>query len=606
MELHLKSIKSVYEKRVNYYSKLLITISKNLNIITNLRSLVAVITIINIIYLFKSKINYILLGTSIFCMFLFIYLVIVFNKLENKKKYISLLKEINLCCIKRITGEWIDFSEKGDEFKDKNHDFSYDLDIFGHASLFQWINSAQTYVGRKTLAHILSIPCKNKKIINERQEAIHELSSKRWWRHRLKAEGMLIMEKCNYNEELFNWAVNSNTFYSNSIVILIIRTLPILTCSSLLFYYLTNKISILIPTGLLICQVILTFLDISHKNKELNLVYKYKNNIKVYKNILKHFEKISFHSEYLNDLKARLSNGSNLSATEQLKKLEKLSDSISNRSNLAFFAINIILLWDYQCMVDLENWKNQFGSSIKNYVHILGEIEALSSLATIEHDYPHWTTPVITELPYIFNAKSLGHPLISINQICNDINIEKPSNIILITGSNMSGKSTFLRTIGINLVLAYSGAPVCADYMKCSIVDIYTCMRTSDNLEKSISSFYGELLRIKRIINATKESNQILFLLDEIFKGTNSQDRHIGAKVLIKQLYNNGAMGLVSTHDLELGDLENESKGNFKNYHFREYYKDNKIYFDYKLRSGISTTTNALYLIKMIGIELDD
>ncbi len=602
----MKSIKSIYEKRVNYYSKLLTILSKNLNIIINLRSLVAIITIINVIFLFKSKMNYIFCGTSVFCMFLFIYLVIVFNKIENSKKYISLLKEINLCCIKRITGEWTDFSEKGDEFKDENHNFSYDLDIFGHASLFQWINSAQTYSGRKTLAYILSTPCKNKEVINKRQEAIHELSSKRWWRHRLKAEGMLIMEKCNYDEDLFNWAVKSNSFYSNPIVILTIRILPIFTCLFLLLYYLTNNISIFIPTGLLIFQVILTFLDISRKNKELNLVYKYKNNIKVYKKILKHFEKTSFNSDYLNDLKIKLNNGSNFSATEQLKKLEKLSDSISNRSNLMFFPINIILLWDYQCMVDLENWKNQFGSSIKNYICILGEIEALSSLATIEHDYPHWATPIITESPSIFNAKSLGHPLISINPICNDINIEKSSKIILITGSNMSGKSTFLRTIGINLVLAYSGTPVCADYMKCSIVDIYTCMRTSDNLEKSISSFYGELLRIKKIINATKESNQIFFLLDEIFKGTNSQDRHIGAKVLIKQLYNNGAMGLVSTHDLELGDLENESNGNFKNYHFREYYKDNKIYFDYKLRPGISTTRNALYLIKMIGIELDN
>ncbi|WFD11827.1 MutS-related protein [Tepidibacter hydrothermalis] len=602
----MKSIKSIYERRFNYYSKLLTTLSKNLNIIANIRLLVGVITIINIIFLFKLKMNYIIGGISVLCIFLFIYLVVVYNKLENTKKYISILKEINLCGIKRITGEWSNFSEKGNEFKDENHNFSYDLDIFGQASLFQWINSAQTYIGRKTLADMLSNPCKNKENINKRQEAIHELSSKRWWRHRLKAEGMLIMEKCNYSEELFDWAVNSNSFYSNSIVALIIRVLPMFTCASLLFYYLTNNISILIPRVLLIFQVLLTFSDISHKNKELNLVYKYKNNIKVYKKILNHFEKTSFDSEYLNDLKIKLNNGSNFSAAEQLRKLEKLSDSISNRSNLMFYLINIILLWDYQCMVDLENWKNQFGSSIKNYIFILGEIEALSSLATIEHDYPHWTTPIITESPSIFNAKSLGHPLISINQICNDINIEKPSEIILITGSNMSGKSTFLRTIGINLVLAYSGAPVCADYMKCSIVDIYTCMRTSDNIEKSISSFYGELLRIKKIINATKESNQIFFLLDEIFKGTNSQDRHIGAKVLIKQLYNNGAMGLVSTHDLELGDLENESNGNFKNYHFREYYKDNKIYFDYKLRSGISTTTNALYLIKMIGIELDN
>ncbi|WZL71707.1 hypothetical protein QBE52_11365 [Clostridiaceae bacterium 35-E11] len=165
----------------------------------------------------------------------------------------------------------------------------------------------------------------------------------------------------------------------------------------------------------------------------------------------------------------------------------------------------------------------------------------------------------------------------------------------------MSGKSTFLRTIGINLVLAYVGAPVSARYMKCSIFSIHTCMRISDNLEKGISSFYGELLRIKEIVKATKENTQVFFLLDEIFKGTNSYDRHIGAKKLIKKLQHNGAIGLVSTHDLELGILEKENI--LKNYYFEEYYKNGEICFDYKLRSGISTTRNALHLMKMIGIE---
>lgn len=170
----------------------------------------------------------------------------------------------------------------------------------------------------------------------------------------------------------------------------------------------------------------------------------------------------------------------------------------------------------------------------------------------------------------------------------------------------MSGKSTFLRTIGINLVLAYVGAPVCALSMTCSIFSIHTCMRTSDNLEKGVSSFYGELLRIKDILNSTKQDKQVFFLLDEIFKGTNSYDRHMGAKMLIKQLYNNGASGLVSTHDLELGSMEKDNETKIRNFHFREYYKGDKIHFDYKLKPGISTTRNALYLIKMIGIETED
>ena len=204
------------------------------------------------------------------------------------------------------------------------------------------------------------------------------------------------------------------------------------------------------------------------------------------------------------------------------------------------------------------------------------------------------------------SAVDLGHPLLSEKRVYNDVSIKDPSNILLITGSNMSGKSTFLRTIGINLILSYTGAPVCAKAFSASIMEIYTCMRISDNLEESISSFYAELIRIKMIVSASKEGKQIFFLLDEIFKGTNSLDRHTGAKILIKQLQSCGAVGLVSTHDLELGELEKESAEKVKNYHFREYYKNDEIHFDYKLRPGVSTTRNALYLIKMAGLDINE
>jgi len=199
----------------------------------------------------------------------------------------------------------------------------------------------------------------------------------------------------------------------------------------------------------------------------------------------------------------------------------------------------------------------------------------------------------------------MGHPLLINTCVANSLKFEPPENILLITGSNMSGKSTLLRTVGINLVLAYAGGNVCAKTFKCSIMDIYTCMRVNDDLEKNISSFYAELLRIKMIVNAVEEGQTVFFLLDEIFKGTNSIDRHTGAKALIMKLSKAKVLGLVSTHDLELGDLEKESN-KVKNYHFQESYKDNEIYFDYKLRPGVSTTRNAAFLMKMAGIEFSE
>ena len=190
--------------------------------------------------------------------------------------------------------------------------------------------------------------------------------------------------------------------------------------------------------------------------------------------------------------------------------------------------------------------------------------------------------------------------------MCNDFALVEPVRVAVITGSNMSGKSTFLRTVGVNLVLAYAGAPVCAARFACPHVQLWTCMRVEDNLQQRISAFYAEILRIKRIVEAVRGGARVCFLLDEIFKGTNSHDRHTGARALISQLQRAGAIGLVSTHDLELGELEHESGGRIINYRFREYYEGNEIRFDYKLRPGISPTRNALHLIRMAGIELDE
>jgi DNA mismatch repair ATPase MutS len=205
----------------------------------------------------------------------------------------------------------------------------------------------------------------------------------------------------------------------------------------------------------------------------------------------------------------------------------------------------------------------------------------------------------------VFEAKGIGHPLLTGKRTHNDLVIDNKVKVLLITGSNMSGKSTLLRTAGINLVLAYAGAPVCASWFQASIMGINTCMRIGDNLGENISSFYAELLRIKKIVTEAAAGKRIFYLLDEIFKGTNSLDRHTGAKVLINKLSHTNCIGLVSTHDLELCELEREND-RIANYHFQEYYKNGRIYFDYELRPGPSTTRNALYLMQLAGIDVDE
>ncbi|AFS78870.1 DNA mismatch repair protein MutS [Gottschalkia acidurici 9a] len=603
----MKNNKEIYEKKIKYYTGLSSKISRAINTISLSRLILGIFIIVVSIIAYKYKTKYIPKAILLLSVVSFIYLVVVHRKYRNMNKYIDILKDINTSALKRLSGEWIEFNDKGNEFIDGNHRYSGDLDIFGQGSLFQWINCSNTYMGRESLAKILnqSYPetyfCKES--INKRQEAIKELAGKLWWRQKLQAEVMSTIKEDKDKIELLKWTNSKNDMYSKPWIIFILRLLPIVTITTIILGNLLDIIPKYISLLFLCVQSILILINSKNANIESNLAYKYQKSIKAYEKILSHFEKGRFSSSYIKALKVKLINNNGLSVVKQLKRLETIVDNLLNRNNIYFLPINVVLLWDYQCMISLDKWKRQNGILVGVWMDVIGEIEALSSLSNIQHDYPEWATPIITEKSSVFEGKSVGHPLITNKQVCNDISITEPSRILLITGSNMSGKSTLLRTIGINLILAYSGAPVCAKYMKTSVMYIYTCMRTSDNLEQGISSFYGELLRIKSIISESKKDKQIFFLLDEIFKGTNSYDRHIGAKMLINQLYKNNAVGLVSTHDLELGDLEKENNGNIKNYHFQEHYKNDKIHFDYKLREGVSTTRNALYLIRMAGIE---
>lgn len=340
------------------------------------------------------------------------------------------------------------------------------------------------------------------------------------------------------------------------------------------------------------------------KDDAINLFHNVKYNVKAYYNILAIIQDESFKSKYLSKLKNKLEDDSKISCKQEMKKLSSLLDWIGDSSaNAYFFILNIFVFADVFILYNISKWKKVNGEKIEKWLSVMGEFDALSSISNLSFDHENWAFAQIVDEKQI-EGEEIAHPLIGEKAVSNNYKLSNSKQVTLITGSNMSGKSTFLRSVGINLVLAYIGAPCCAKSFKCGILNIYTCMRTKDNLEESISSFYAEILRIKLIMEACKEGKDVIFLLDEIFKGTNSRDRHTGATVLVKQLINNGAIGLLSTHDLELCDLEYEMK-QVENYNFREYYEDNKIKFDYKLRNGRSTTQNAVYLMRLAGIEIE-
>ena len=595
--------KTPYVNRKSHYDTLLKKQKQTIGFISLLR-LVVFISGLGFTIFFYMRATYslsiLVLVTTIIT---FITLAIKHNNIKHNKVRCSVLSKINENCLKRVNNNWKDFSDNGDDFSDENHSYSKDLDIFGDNSLFQWINTCITYLGRQKLKDSLSAPIYNTDEIHKRQESIKELAGNIGWTQRFAAESILSENKNHNPEELFEWVKDKNEFFLKPLVITIIRILPIITLSLMVLSFAFSKVSYRIFLLAIVLQIILLLVGYKEVSRNLDTVYKYKDSIFIYNKLLMHIEKKTFSSDYLIKLKEKLVNKDGMKASFQIKKLANLVTVVSDRRNMYYLPINILLLWDYQCLINLQRFKKESGSSLATWLDVIGEIESLNSLSTIAYEHPDWAMPKFKDGSPIFDAKNLGHPLLGSNRVYNDIRIERSQNVLLITGSNMSGKSTLLRTTGINLVLAYAGAPVCSESFNCSIMDIYTCMRTSDNLEKNISSFYAELLRIKKLVNATKNKTPIFFLLDEIFKGTNSIDRHTGAKILVAKLSTENALGFVSTHDLELGDIENTNK-RVKNYHLKEYYKDDKLYFDYKLRPGVSTTRNALYLMKMAGLDI--
>jgi DNA mismatch repair ATPase MutS len=533
----------------------------------------------------------------------FICLIIYHRKIKDKLNLAEDMIEINNRYLKRISGEWINFQDLGDEFVNKDHRYASDLDIVGKESLFQLINITNTWHGRKTLANTLLEPNYDRGEILLRQEAVKELFDDLDFCEQMEHIGKNNRNGLKNPEKLISYVEDKAVLMKSKIINRTIYLMPLFTIpiSLIIFIFKLNSLSFLMYL-LLIIQTGIWVISMLKVNSILEMVNYFRGNLEEYLNILSLVEKKDFKSKKLNYIKENLFENKG-SAIKAIKKLSSISEKINIRQSngLLYFALNILFLWDYQCVFSLEEWKAENGNKIENWLSDIGVIEELMSLAVLMHIDKNTTFPIINPNGRKIEAEELGHPLISKDvRVNNDVSMKE--NIFIITGSNMSGKTTFLRTIGINLVLSYVGAPVFSKNMECSLLDIYTSMRITDDLKNGISTFYGELIRIKEIIEGAKNSKNMIFLIDEIFRGTNSKDRITGADAVIKNLSRTGVIGALTTHDLELCNLS-EYDG-IKNYHFSEYYKENKIYFDYKLKEGKSNTTNAKYLMRIVGIEI--
>ncbi|MEM7109589.1 MAG: DNA mismatch repair protein MutS [Bacteroidota bacterium] len=510
-------------------------------------------------------------------------------------------RAINTDEVVRLNGNLHSFDE-GDEFKDEQHDYSNDLDVFGRNSLFQLLSRATTPSGRSVLAEWLLKPASTSEI-KARQKACQELSEKIDWRQEFQALGMHEKNAKQDFKKLIDWVnrsePNDHVFFLKALGIV----LPLLS-SMLLVLNLTIGISIyfflgmLAINGLVVKQFLKQVLDITmDTNTNVSL-------LKSYSRLIAHIENSDFSSPYLQDRKKYFfSEG--YSAAHAILTLQRFLDFLNSRANMLYGFMNLTFLMDIHLVLGARKWKQKNAAHVTKWFDAIGEIEAVSSLAAYAFANESYTYPELSKREGVYEARNLGHPLIfSEERVSNDFSLDGVGNVAIITGSNMSGKSTFLRTLGVNAVLAFAGAPCCASEISLSSFQLFTSMRTQDNLEEHVSSFYAELKRLKQLLERIKKNTApVFFLLDEILKGTNSKDRHLGSASLVKQLSGEMAFGLVSTHDLELGGLAH-SMSSVVNYSFNSEINGNEISFDYKLTYGICKSFNASKLMENMGINI--
>ncbi len=491
----------------------------------------------------------------------------------------------------------------GSEIYKDEHPYAGDLDIFGRASVYQFINRANSQQGNQRIADWLSEPAIAEKIIS-RQKAVQELITKTSWRQELQAYGMSSTISLSTEKKMEAWLQENNQFINKKSWHVIRYFIPVSALGTLVSFLLD------VISYQLFLQLLLVFTIIAFAITRIIIpLYRKLNKItaemETLSNSIACIEHVTFKDPLLVDLKKQFHAGKQ-KASQQIFQLKQIFNRFDYRLNpVVFIPLNIFLLWDLQQMMQLEKWKQKNNQQIGHWFYALAELEALSSLGTLAFNHPHWCFPELKTDEPVFITTGLGHPLIEEQKsVLNDFSTAGKEQINLITGSNMAGKSTFLRSIGLNMVLAAMGAPVCANALTFSPLKIMSSMRIKDNLEESTSTFYAELKMLKQIIDAVNNNEPVIILLDEILRGTNSYDRHTGSKALIKQLLQHKAIGILATHDLELANLAHEFPANIHNYHFDVQVNGDELYFDYKLKRGICQSMNASILMKKIGIEL--
>lgn len=591
----MQSAGKLYEQNISSYKALLVANKRKSNLASLFR-LVSFLIFSGSIYACFSSFNYDWLASSVLFGLLFLVLVRVSFRLKDQRLLYEKLVLINTNELNVLRND-PSFFDDGRSFQSE---MSYlgDLDIFGSGSLYHLLNRATTSHGKQSLAYALQDSFYQKSEIESVQDALRTLSGQVQKRQMITALGMLYEEKEENLRDVYSW-LEIQTKLTGRLPVRILRwTLPALSLSAAYYYLASDHI---LPLTLFIsANWILTGYFLRYINRQHGLLSKKQQILDQYTAILRSFCDLETGSSAtLERMK-----GSCTEAHRSIQHLSRLSQLFDQRLNLLVnILMNSFLLYDLQCTVELEKWKEKNKTKLPDWYRSVGNIECLNSLASFAFNNPGYAYPVVTEETISITATQIAHPLIpGKERIANDIVIGKEDQVHLITGSNMSGKTTFLRTLGVNMILAQCGAPVCAATLVFRPMKILSSVRISDSLHDHTSYFMAELERLQEIIQCLEEKQPALVLIDEILRGTNSEDKTHGSEKFIQKLLNYPCLSLFATHDLTLGKMEKLFPGKIRNYCFESEIRHEELYFDYSLRSGIAKNKNASFLMDKMGI----
>ena len=586
-----------YQNKVERYTAIFNKINKRYNSISILRLLSVFLCLFLLFYYIKT--NEILYAAFAFLSFVgFLFLMRVHSKLSFKRELTKAILKINKDEITYLKREKIPF-ENGIEFNDFHHPYAYDLDIFGEHSLFQNINRTATFIGKKTLANQLLNLSSNETIL-ENQQAIDELKTKIDWRQDFLALAMISNDSKNSYESLLYW----NSFKNNTlpkVIVALSVILPILFLGFLAAYFITLKTIILsYLTYVFIANLIVLGQSFKRIQSEIAKADNVDKIIKQYSLLVQKIETETFQSKKLIDLQQQLV-FKNATATKHLKDLFELFSRMDTINNLVTAIVfNGTFLFNLHVLKALLKWKDNYSTELEKWITIIGEFEALNSLANLAYNNPDFVFPEINS-EYKIGFSDLSHPLLNpATRVGNDTHFY-PQSYMILTGSNMSGKSTFLRSLGINMVLGGIGSVVCASKANMHPLPVLVSMRLSDSLADSESYFFAEIKRLKQIMDALEERPAFV-LLDEILRGTNSDDKRNGTIEVVKKIIAKNAIGAIATHDIEVCLTTNEYPATLTNQCFEVEIQNNELHFDYKLRPGICKNKSATFLMPKMRV----